>query len=60
MVSFSSTGVDRLNTLLQTDGTSIHKNEMVKLATDYKITRLRCLAIVIVVFGHSIILYDLQ
>ena len=31
-----------------------------KLATDYKITRLRCLAIVIVVLGHSIILYDPQ
>ena len=30
------------------------------MATDYKITRLRCLAIVIVVLGHSIILYDPQ
>lgn len=30
------------------------------MATDYKITRLRCLAIVTVVFGHSIILYDPQ
>ena len=30
------------------------------MATDYKITRLRCLAIVTVVLGHSIILYDPQ
>lgn len=27
---------------------------------DYRITKLRCLAIVVVVFGHSIILYDPQ